>query len=266
MKVYSWNVNGIRAVHRKGALDEFIKKESPDILLIQEIKAQTDKLPEEILDENKFIKFFNPAEKAGYSGVSIWVSREFENDIDKFSKGIPKFRDNEGRVAIVNLKNGLTIVSVYVQNGGKSEEAFKEKISFIPLLSKFAKELESKGRDILIGGDFNVAMDEIDLAQPEKFQNHTHFCMEARNSFKTLLDDTFIDTFRERNKNLEGAYTYWDNFDFSLPRGTKPREVNRGWRLDYLFAGDKLNKRIKEAKIHSGILGSDHCPISVSIN
>ena len=262
MKIYSWNVNGIRAVHKKGALSEFIKKEKPDVFLIQEIKGTPDKFDEEIIEEGEYKKFFNPAEKAGYSGVSVWSKAEIEG----FEKGMKGWKDGEGRVARVNLKNNLVVFSVYVPNGGKSEEAYKEKLKFLSLLSKNIRDLVKDGKKVLVGGDFNVARDELDLAQPEKFKDHTHFNPEVREHIEKVIQKDFIDTYRERNPKKEGAYTYWDNFDFSLPRGTKPREVNRGWRLDYLVADKKLNKSIVSATIHNKIMGSDHCPISVEIN
>ena len=178
MKIYSWNVNGIRAVHKKGALFNFIKKEKPDILLIQEIKGTIDKFDEEILDESEYSKEFNPAEKPGYSGVSIWVKDK--NNIVEYKKSMKGWKDSEGRVLRVELKNGLIVFSVYVPNGGKSEEAYKDKLKFYETLSKNISELIEQGKNIIVGGDFNVARSEIDLARPDKFKDHTHFNKEVR--------------------------------------------------------------------------------------
>ena len=262
MKVYAWNVNGLRAVHNKGALESFIKKENPDIILFQEIKAREEQLHETLTDDT-FIRFYNSAEKAGYSGVAIWVHPRNKKIFKSFSKGMPKWEDNEGRVAQCFLTNNTVIISVYVPNGGKSEEAYKEKLSFFKLLTTYVKALQKEGNKVIIGGDFNVAHNEIDLAEPEKHRNHTHFNDEIRACIGTLIDAGLTDSYRIRNPDKKGAYSYWDNFSFSLPRGTKPRDVNSGWRLDYMLVDSETNDHIKEAQIHQNILGSDHCPVSI---
>ncbi len=263
MKIYSWNVNGLRAVHRKGALEACIKKEDPDIILLQEIKAKEEQLDETLTDES-FIRFYNPAEKAGYSGVAIWVHPRHEMAGD-FSKGMPGWKDGEGRVAQFTLNNNTVIISVYVPNGGKSEEAYKEKLSFFSLLAAYAKKLQKAGNRVIIGGDFNVARSELDLAEPEKHRNHPHFNDEVRAHMEKLTAAGMIDSYRVRNPDKEGAYSYWDNFSFSLPRGTKPRDVNKGWRLDYILADPATNDDIQRADIHQNIFGSDHCPVSITI-
>ena len=152
---------------------------------------------------------------------------------------------------------------MYVPNGGKSEEAYKEKLSFFKLLTTYVKALQKEGNKVIIGGDFNVAHNEIDLAEPEKHRNHTHFNDEIRACIGTLIDAGLTDSYRIRNPDKKGAYSYWDNFSFSLPRGTKPRDVNSGWRLDYMLVDSETNDHIKEAQIHQNILGSDHCPVSI---
>ena len=264
MKVYSWNVNGIRAVHRKGALDSFIKKEKPDVLLLQEIKAQEEKIPDELKDDS-WARFYNPAEKAGYSGVGIWVNLKHEKKIKSFSKGMPRWKDGEGRIATCEFTNKLVFISVYVPNGGKSEEHYKDKLLFYKLLSSYIKSYEKKGMQVLVGGDFNVALSDLDLSEPDKFRDHTHFNDEVKGKiFKMIEDANVVDTYRSRYPKKEGAFSYWDNFSFSLPKGVKPRDINQGWRLDYFFATKKLDTKITKANIHQKILGSDHCPVSVS--
>ena len=261
MLLTSWNVNGIRAVHKKGALLNFLESVSPDVLLLQEIKGTVDKFPEELLDESKYKKFFHSAEKAGYSGVGIFVSKGQEKNIQEFTVGMTGFEDSEGRVARVDFKNGLTAISVYVPNGGKSEEAFQGKIGFFSFLRNYLNEIVDSGRSVIIGGDFNVARSEIDLASPEKKENNVCYRSEIREKMEILLDSGFVDTYRDKYPDKEGAYTYWDNFDFSIPRGVTPREINKGWRLDY-FLSDKKTK-IKNPQILQEFMGSDHCPISI---
>ena len=263
MFLTSWNVNGLRAVFRKGSFEKFLKDYSPDVVLIQEIKGTPDKFSEEILDEAEYKKFFHPAEKPGYSGVAIFVSSKYSGEIEGFKSGMSNFEDTEGRVARVDFKNGLTIISVYVPNGGKSEEAFQGKLGFFDLLGEYAKSIVDEGRSVAIGGDFNVARSEIDLAQPEKHANNVLFRENIRNKMQSLLDLGFSDTFRDKFPDKKGAYSYWDNFDFSLPQGIKPRDVNRGWRIDY-FLVDK-NTKTKNPNILDEVLGSDHCPVSIDI-
>ena len=262
MKVYSWNVNGLRAVHNKGALAQFIKKENPDVVLFQEIKAKEEQLPEELSDLN-YVHFYHSAEKAGYSGTAVWVHNRNKKIMKGFSSGMPKWDDTEGRIAQCEFANKKIIVTVYVPNGGKSEEAYQEKLQFLTTLAAYAKKLQKDGYQVIIGGDFNVARSELDLAKPDKYRDHTHFNDEVRSYMEKMIEVGLTDTYRSRNPDEEGAYSYWDNFSFSLPRGTKPRDVNEGWRLDYFFVGPTTDKKIKQALIHQNIFGSDHCPVSI---
>ncbi|MCY4577075.1 MAG: exodeoxyribonuclease III [Candidatus Kaiserbacteria bacterium] len=262
MKVYSWNVNGLRAVHNKGALARFIKKEDPDVLLFQEIKVKEEQLPEALPDPN-YTHFYHSAEKAGYSGTAIWVHSRNKKIMRDFSKGMPNWKDTEGRVAQCEFAGKKIVITVYVPNGGKSEEAYQEKLQFLTTLANYVKKLQKDGYRVIVGGDFNVARSEFDLAKPEKHRGHTHFNDEVRSHMEKLIVAGLMDTYRSRNPNQEGAYTYWDNFSFSLPRGTKPRDVNEGWRLDYLLVDPSTDKKITSAAIHQNIFGSDHCPISI---
>ena len=264
MKVYAWNVNGLRAVHKKGALTSFLSSEDPDVVLLQEIKVKEEQLPEELADDS-FLRVYNPAEKAGYSGVAIWVHPRLKQRVSSFSTGMPGWKDGEGRVAECVFSDNLHILSVYVPNGGKSPEAYQEKLQFYTLLASYAEALQKKGHRIIIGGDFNVARSELDLAEPEKHRDHTHFNDEVRASMEQITTAGLIDTYRSRHPKKEGAYSYWDNFSFSLPRGTRPRDINLGWRLDYLLADSATDATLTDTTIHSSIMGSDHCPVSVTL-
>lgn len=264
MKIYSWNVNGLRAVHRKGALQAFIQKEKPDAILFQEIKVKEEQLPED-LPNTDYQTFYNPAEKPGYSGVAIWLHNKYQTELKEFKKGMPRWKDGEGRAAQCILKNGLVLISVYVPNGGKSPEAYQDKLTFFKLLAQHAKTLMQKGHQVAICGDFNVARSELDLEEPEKHRDHTHFNEEVRAHMEKLTEVGMIDSYRIRNPDKKGAYSYWDNFSFSLPKGVTPREVNNGWRIDYCLLDPTTNEQITSAKIHQKILGSDHCPVSFSL-
>ena len=264
MKIYAWNVNGLRAVHKKGALQTCIKKEDPDILLLQEIKAKEEQLSDDLLDET-YLRCYNPAEKAGYAGVAVWIHPRNKEKIKKCSKGMPGWEDGEGRVIQCTLTNNLTVIGVYVPNGGKSEEAYQEKLQFFNTLTTYTKALQKKGQQVVIAGDFNVARSELDLAEPEKHRKHTHFNDEIRMHMEQLTKAGLIDSYRSRYPDKKGAYSYWDNFSFSLPKGTRPRDVNLGWRLDYVLTDKKTDKKITKATIHQNIMGSDHCPVSIQL-
>ena len=144
MRIYSWNVNGIRAVHNKGALATFIKKENPDIVLFQEIKAKEEQLPEELQNPD-YLHYYNAAEKAGYAGTAMWVHARNKKITKNFSKGMPKWDDTEGRITQCEFAGKKIVITVYVPNGGKSEEAYREKLDFLTTLAAYAKKLQ-KGR------------------------------------------------------------------------------------------------------------------------
>ena len=257
MKIFSWNVNGIRAVERKGSLETFISKCKPDVILFQEIKGKPEQFSEYLTQNTKYNQHYHPAEKAGYSGVGIWVDKTI-GDVE-IERGMKGWRDTEGRVITITLPQGISIVSVYVPNGGKSPEAHKDKLSFYPTLMKHLSSLET----FVIGGDFNCALNEIDLAEPERHKNTIGFLPEERQELGKYFDNGFVDTFRSRNPKKQ-QYTYWDNFDFKY-KGKKPREINIGWRIDYMIVDEKTDKQIKKVTINDEIMGSDHCPISIEI-
>ena len=209
--------------------------------------------------------FIIQQKKPGYAGTAIWVHNRNKKITKALSKDMPKWNDTEGRIAKCEFANKKMIITVYVPNGGKSEEAYQEKLQFLTALALYAKKLQKDGYQVIIGGDFNVARSELDLAKPEKHRDHTHFNDEVRSCMEKLITAGLIDTYRSRNPDEEGAYTYWDNFSFSLPRGTKPRDVNEGWRLDYVLADPTTDKKLKGVSIHQNIFGSDHCPVSITI-
>ena len=200
-----------------------------------------------------------PQKKKGYSGVSVWT--QHTHTIEQTQYGIPGFTDKEGRALGVFLPDKTALFSLYIPNGGKSEEAFQHKLNFIKALTSYTKKLITQGYNIILGGDFNIAHNAIDLSQPEKHEGGTHFSKNLTTIFDSFLKEGLIDTFRETHPHKKEMYSYWDNFDFSLPRGTKPREVNRGWRIDYICATHTLYKKSIQATIHTNTHGSDHCPI-----
>jgi len=250
MKIASWNVNGIRACLKKGFMD-FIEKENPDIMCIQETKAR----PEQVdLVIDGYTQYWNSAEKKGYSGTAIFTKVKqlnISNDI-----GIEE-HDHEGRVLTIEMKKYF-LVNVYTPNAQRelTRLTYREKWEDDFLL--YLKNLDKK-KPVVVCGDLNVAHREIDLARPKPNRGNAGFTDEEREKFSVLLDSGFIDTYRHFYPDKEGAYTWWSYMG-------KSREKNVGWRIDYFVVSKKLKKQLKKANIHPEYPGSDHCPVSLDIS
>ncbi|MEK7594027.1 MAG: exodeoxyribonuclease III [Patescibacteria group bacterium] len=264
MKLYSWNVNGIRAVNNKGLWQPFLDEQKPDILCLQEIKAKPEQI-EVALDG--YDVFWYSAEKPGYSGTALLsktpplqVINGFPKDIvDKFNVTGDTYGNpnQEGRVIAAEFDK-FWVVTVYTPNA-------KEDLSRIPLRHKqwdpaflaYCKQLE-KSKPVVFCGDLNVAHTEDDLANPKPNKGKKGFTEEERSGFQAFLDAGFVDTFRIF-KQGNGFYTWWSHF-------AKSRERNVGWRIDYFLVSESIKSKVKAADIHPQILGSDHCPISVTLD
>jgi exodeoxyribonuclease-3 len=264
LKLYSWNVNGIRAVTKKGLFQPFLDKEMPDVLALQEIKAK----PEQIdIQLDGYDVFWYPADKPGYSGTAILtkvkplqIINGFPDDIIKKYKvsgdtyGDPNL---EGRVIAAEFKD-LWVVTVYTPNA-------KDDLSRVPLRHKhwdpaflaYVKQLE-KIKPVAFCGDLNVAHTEDDLARPKPNRGKKGFTDEERAGFQAFVDNGFLDTFR-MFKQGNGYYSWWTHF-------AKARERNVGWRIDYWLVSDSLKPKVKTAEIHPQYMGSDHCPVSVTLD
>jgi exodeoxyribonuclease III len=263
MKLYSWNVNGIRAVWNKGEFKKFIDKYQPDILCLQETKAQQHQSE---VDIEGYEEYWNSAEKKGYSGTAIFTKTKpiavingFPEDIIKKNKvtgdvyGDP---NKEGRVMAAEFDQ-FYVVTVYTPNS-------KDDLSRIELRHKhwdpafleYLKQLEKK-KPVLACGDLNVAHTEDDLARPKPNVGKRGFTKEEREGFQNFVDNGLIDTFRLFTQG-NGHYSWWTHF-------AKARERNVGWRIDYWLASKSLKSKITQAKIHSDVIGSDHCPVSIEI-
>lgn len=253
MKLVSWNVNGLRAVCKKGFLD-FFKEIDADVFCIQETKMQENQLDElENFDLGSYFKYFNSAEKKGYSGTAIFTKEKPINVT--YGINIEK-HDKEGRVITAEYEK-FYLVNVYTPNSKKELERLEYRQEWEDDFRNYLKMLE-KNKPVICCGDLNVAHKEIDLKNPKTNRKSAGFTDEERNKMTTLLDSGFIDTFRYLYKDLEGAYSWWSYIG-------KARERNAGWRIDYFIVSNSLEKEIKEAKIHSDIYGSDHCPVSLEI-
>jgi exodeoxyribonuclease-3 len=263
MKIYSWNVNGIRAVLRKGAFQEFIAKHQPDILLLQETKAKQEQAEIDLPD---YQEFWYSAEKPGYSGVALFtkvkplqVINGFPEDIiEKYNVTGDTYGDpnKEGRIIAAEFDT-FWVAGVYTPNA-------KDDLSRIPLRHKnwdpaflaYMERLEET-KPVLFCGDLNVAHTEDDLANPKPNRGKKGFTSEEREGFQHFVDAGFVDTLR-MFKQGNGHYTWWSHFANSRAR-------NVGWRIDYFLASATIKDKIKSADIHADVMGSDHCPISVTI-
>lgn len=253
MKILSWNVNGIRAAIKKGFV-EFLDKEDPDIICIQETKAREEQLTKKFLAHGPWKKYFVSAEKKGYSGVATFTKIEPKNVLKGF--GNEKF-DSEGRTLITEYEN-FSLFNIYFPNGKARDERLKYKMDFYYFLLEYLEDYKKKQPNIIICGDVNTAHTEIDLARPKENENTSGFLPIEREWIDKLLDSGFIDTFRMFNKEPNN-YTWWDY-------KTRARERNVGWRIDYFFISTTLKENIKDAFILSEIMGSDHCPIGIEID
>ncbi len=248
MKIVSWNVNGIRSVITKG-FDSFLKTEKPDIICLQEIKAEESQVAFGF--EDYPYKYWNSAVKKGYSGTAVFSKDEPVSVVKEL--GMEK-HDGEGRVITLEFKK-FWLVNVYVPNSKRGLERldYRQKSWDVDFLS-YLKKLEKK-KPVVVCGDFNVAHKEIDLTNPKTNVKNAGFTPEEREGFDNLVDSGFVDTFREFTKD-GGHYTWWSNFANS-------RERNIGWRIDYFLVSKKIMPDIKKSYILPSVLGSDHAPIVV---
>jgi exodeoxyribonuclease-3 len=263
MKFYSWNVNGIRAVVKKGTFQAFIKEHKPDVLCLQETKAERGQAE---VDLAGYHEYWNSAVKKGYSGTAIFSKQEPLDVINGFPKEFAKkfsFADElsrdateEGRVISAEFEK-FFVVTVYTPNA-------KDDLSRLPLRHKhwdpaflaYCKQLEKK-KPVLVCGDLNVAHTELDLANPKPNRGKKGFTEEEREGFQNFLDGGFVDTFRIFTQG-NGHYSWWSNF-------SNARARNVGWRIDYWLVSGALRAKIKKAEIHADVMGSDHCPVSVTV-
>lgn len=250
MKIISWNVNGIRAIVKKGFID-FVKKEDPDILCVQETKIHE---PHPILELQGIYQnqFWNGAEKKGYSSTAIFSKIKPLNII--MDMGIEE-HDKEGRVITLEF-DGFFLVNVYTPNSKRELERLPYRQRWDADFLKHVKSLEKK-KPVILCGDLNVAHKEIDLARPKDNRRNAGFTDEERVGFDNIVNADFIDSFRVFNKE-PGNYTWWSYFN-------RARDRNIGWRIDYFCLSKSLKPSLKKASILPDVQGSDHCPISIDI-
>lgn len=253
MKIISWNVNGLRAVIKKG-FNDFLKKESPDILTIQEIKISQEKKDLVKFDFPNYEEFWHPAERPGYSGTLILYKKNLDIINKKNGLGIEKF-DREGRLQTIETKN-FYLINTYFPNSNDLLSRLPYKLEFNNKVLEYLKKLEAK-KPIIITGDFNVAHQEIDIARPKANEGKAGFTEEERGWMDKFLQKDFVDSFRYLNKD-KVQYSWW-----SYRAGARSKNV--GWRIDYFVVSKKIIKKIKKSYILDKVLGSDHAPIGLEI-
>ena len=250
LKILSWNVNGIRAARGKGLL-EWLDRESPDILCVQETKAHPEQLDSDLVEPNGYYAYWNYPEITGYSGVATFTREKPISVQNGF--GVPEF-DLEGRLIIAKYPE-FTLSNVYFPNGKKNEIRLKYKMDFYEVFLQFAEGLKAKGEKLIICGDFNTAHEEIDLARPKENEKVSGFLPMERAWMDKLVAHGYVDTFRHFTKEPD-QYTWWD-------LKSRARERNVGWRLDCFFVTEGLLESVSNAFIMPEIMGSDHCPVGI---
>lgn len=249
-KLISWNVNGLRACAKKGFL-EYFKEADADIFCIQESKLQEGQID---LDLEGYYDYWNYAEKKGYSGTAVFTKEKPLNV--KIGIGIEE-HDNEGRVITLEF-NEFYLVNVYTPNSKRGLERIDYRMVWEDVFKAYLKSLE-ENKPVIVCGDLNVAHNEIDLKNPNSNRKNAGFSDEERGKVAELLDSGFIDTYRYFYPDTENVYSWW-SYMFNA------RANNAGWRIDYFLVSEILKDKLKDAKIHMEIMGSDHCPVEVTVD
>ena len=258
MKIVSWNVNGLRAILRKGNFLDFLNAENPDIICIQETKAKQGQAE---VDLPEYEEIWNSAERPGYSGTAIFTKVKPLSISTNFPTLTPcadQFGDpsTEGRVLTVEFPD-FYLVNVYTPNSKRSLERLELRHdTWDKAYLEYLKQLE-KTKPVITCGDFNAAHTEIDIARPKENQKNAGFTVEEREGITNYINAGFVDTFRTLHPDTI-KYTWWSHLGHA-------RANNIGWRIDYFFVSKSLKNRLKSAEIYDLISGSDHCPISIEI-
>ena len=250
MKLISWNVNGLRAIYKKGFKNDFDALEA-DIFCIQETKMQEGQIE---LNLNGYYEYYNYAERKGYSGTAIFT--KIKPISVNYGIGIEE-HDKEGRVITLEFKD-FYMVNCYTPNSGRELARLGYRMTWEDEFKNYLQKLDSQ-KPVILCGDLNVAHKEIDLKNPKSNRKNAGFTDEEREKMDILLKSGFTDTFRKMYPDKEGCYSWW-----SYMRNA--RQNNAGWRIDYFLISDRISSKIQDAYIYSNIMGSDHCPVGLDIN
>lgn len=255
LRLISWNVNGIRAWHKKGASKLFFDEE-PDFFCLQEIKAEEEQIPDELVEVDGYHAFFESSKmRKGYSGVAIYSKHEPE-EIDT-GVGVPEL-DREGRFLALHFGE-LVVITCYFPNGGGGPERLEYKLKYYDAFLKYIEKQKKKNKKVIFCGDVNTAHTEIDLARPKENKDNTGFLPIERAWIDKLISKDWIDTWRFKNPDAKDKYSYWD-------MKSRARDRNIGWRIDYFFVSPNLEKEIVKADILDKVEGSDHCPVLLELS
>ncbi len=267
MTIYSWNVNGIRAVEKKDQFAPFLKKYQPDILCIQETKAQEDQVADVFSEKYpEYEQFWHSAQRKGYSGTAIFTKISPISVLYGIPEDIQEKYDlddvygdttKEGRVLTLEFEHYF-VSTVYTPNAKDDLSRIAMREHWDPAYLEYMQRLDRK-KPVIFCGDFNVAHTELDLARPKENEGNKGFTKEERAGFDAFIRAGFVDTLRALHPDTPGLYTWW-----SLRSAARERNV--GWRIDYILISPVLKDVLKSARIHPQVLGSDHCPISVDLS
>ena len=261
MRLVSWNVNGLRAVMKKGFMDAFAELNA-DVFALQEIKLQEGQIE---MDLPGYHQYWSYAEKKGYSGTAVFSKREALQELHGL--GVEHL-DTEGRIVALEFPE-FWFVDVYTPNAQDGLARIDHRMEWDDAFRDFCKALEegigpdgekiAEPKPVVMCGDFNVAHNEIDLKNPKSNRGNAGFSDEERGKFTELVEAGFVDTFRHLHPDLEGAYSWW-SYRFNA------RANNAGWRIDYFMVSDALEPKVESASIYSEVFGSDHCPIALELD
>jgi exodeoxyribonuclease-3 len=253
--LYSWNVNGVRAAQKKGFL-EWLLKTQPDILGIQETKSSPEQLDDALLHPDNYHTYWaSSVKRKGYSGVALysklkpkWIKTEI---------GISEF-DDEGRTIVAEYDH-FVFINTYIPNGSRDLSRVPFKLDYCDAFLDYCNALRKRGKSIIFCGDINTSHKEIDIARPKQNQKHTGFLPIERAWIDRVIADGYVDTFRTLHPEQKDAYSWWSYIG-------NARSRNVGWRLDYFFVSEDLMPHVLDAKIHTEVFGSDHCPVSLTLD
>lgn len=253
LKIWSWNVNGLRAVMNKGFID-ILLSENPDIIGLQETKLQIEQIPTEVLGLKGYHKYWSCAERKGYSGVALLTKAEPLSVKHGFD--VPQF-DNEGRIVIAEYEK-FYLFNIYFPNGQMNDDRLQYKLAFYERCLEVMETYRKQGKAVLVTGDYNTAHRPIDLARPKANESYSGFLPIERAWLDKIVEYGWVDTFREFHPEPD-QYSWWSFMG-------KAREKNVGWRIDYFFINKEHLPIVKNAGIRQDIFGSDHCPVYVEID
>ena len=248
MKIYSYNVNGLRSAISKGFM-EWLQLEGPDVICLQEIKATADQIDTSALEKLGYWHFWNPAEKKGYSGVAVFTKREPRQVI--YGMGIKEY-DNEGRVLQLDMED-FSLLCTYFPSGTTGDERQSFKMKFLEDYLRYTKDIRKTRPNLIVSGDYNICHKPVDINHPSKHTKMSGFLPEEREWMDRFVDSGFVDSFRRFHTEGE-QYSWWSY-------RANSREKNLGWRIDYHMVSEPLAPKLKNAGIAREIMYSDHCPV-----